>query len=463
MPRKPELLLLAALISGCSLAPQYSAPIVDLPAQYFEPGWQSASPSDATKAIDWSLFNDATLSDLQTLLVQRNPDLHAALAHHQAATAYAAGVSGLSAPQVDAEMATLRQRQSDNRPLRGASQPSVYNSNTLGLAGSLDLDLWGRLRNEASMAQAQADASAGDLREAQRSLQTQLAIHYLKLRGMDSQSKILHETIDSYGQALKLVESRYRGAIASELDLVRAKHQLSDAKAQLDETLGQRAVELHMVAALVGSTAEQLNLTLADPHPELPHIPKTLPSALLQQRPDISAAERRVYAANRGIGVARAAMYPDIGLTASIGGQTTGSGSLLAASNRYWALGPLIHLPILEGGRLQAQKDQKVAEFDEASARYRSTVLNAIREVEDNLAMLNHLEQQASDENDALGAAQRATTLATQRYKEGAISYLEVLTAQTLDLEAQRKLQKVQTNQMIHSARLIGAVGGKWG
>ncbi|WP_369990788.1 efflux transporter outer membrane subunit [Pseudomonas xanthosomatis] len=463
MPRKPELLLLAALISGCSLAPQYSAPIVDLPAQYFEPGWQSASPTDPTKAIDWGLFNDATLSDLQALLIQRNPDLHAALAHYQAATAYAAGVSGLSAPQVDASMATLRQRQSDNRPLRGSSQPSVYNSNTLGVAGSLDLDLWGRLRNEASMAQAQADASAGDLREAQRSLQTQLAIHYLRLRGMDAQSKILHETIDSYGQALKLVESRYRGAIASELDLVRAKHQLADAKAQLDETLGQRAVEHHKVAALVGSTVEQLNLTLPDLQPELPHIPKTLPSALLQQRPDISAAERRVYAANRGIGVARAAMYPDIGLTASIGGQTTGSGNLLAASNRYWALGPLIHLPIFEGGRLQAQEDQKVAEFDEASARYRSTVLNAIREVEDNLAMLNHLEQQASDENDALGAAQRATALATQRYKEGAISYLEVLTAQTLDLEAQRKLQKVQTNQMIHSARLIGAVGGQWG
>lgn len=157
MLRKPELLLLAALISGCSLAPQYSAPIVDLPAQYFEPGWQSASPADATKAIDWSLFNDATLSSLQALLIQRNPDLHAALAHYQAATAYAAGVSGLSAPQVDAEISSLRQRQSDNRPLRGASQPSVYNSNALGLASTLDLDLWGRLRNEASMAQAQAN------------------------------------------------------------------------------------------------------------------------------------------------------------------------------------------------------------------------------------------------------------------------------------------------------------------
>jgi len=462
MLRKPEPLLLAALISGCSLAPQYSVPTVDLPAQFFEPGWQSASPTDATTVIDWSLFNDATLSGLQALLIKRNPDLHAALAHQQAAAAYAAGVSGLSAPQVDAGMATLRQRQSDNRPLRGASQPSVYNGNTLGLAGTLDLDLWGRLRNEASMAQAQAAASTEDLREAQRSLQTQLAIRYLRLRGMDAQSKILRETIDSYDQALKLVESRYRGAIASELDVVRAKHQLADAKAQLNETLGQRPVELHMVAALVGSTAAQLKLTLPDPPPELPHIPKTLPSALLQQRPDISAAERRVYAANRGIGVARAAMYPDIGLTASVGGQTTGSGRLLAASNRYWALGPLIQLPIFEGGRLQAQEDQKVAEFDEASARYCSIVLNAIREVEDDLAMLNHLEQQASDEDDALGAAQRATTLATQRYKEGAISYLEVLTAQSLDLEAQRKLQKVQTNQMIHSARLIGAVGGQW-
>ena len=239
----------------------------------------------------------------------------------------------------------MRQRQSDNRPLRGSTQPSVYNSNTAGFALGLDLDLWGRIRNQAAAGDAQAQASGDDLAAARLSLQKQLASLYVQLNGLDAQSRILSHSLEDYAQALQLTRDRYQGQIASELDLTRAQSQLASAEAELDEVRAQRNLTEHAIGELVGEPASQFHLSPSAQLLSLPSIPRQLPSTLLQRRPDIAAAERRVYAANAGIGIARAAWYPDFSLTGMLGGQTQGVGNLSAAGNRYWALGlSLIHI-----------------------------------------------------------------------------------------------------------------------
>ena len=225
---------------------------------------------------------------------------------------------------------------------------------------------------------------------------------------------------------------------------------------------GQRNLTEHAIGELVGVAASNFTLPPSQQLIALPGIPSQLPSHLLQRRPDIAAAERRVFAANANIGVAKAAWYPDFSLTGLIGGQTQGVGNLLSAGNRYWALGPLVNLPIFDGGRLSANERQAKAEFEEASAQYRSHVLKAVREVEDNLAQLRDLQQEAQDEQAAADAAQHTQALAMNSYQAGAVSYLDVVTAQTAALQAQRTLQAVQTRQLQASVGLVTALGGGW-
>ena len=283
-----------------------------------------------------------------------------------------------------------------------------------------------------------------------------------RLNGLDAQSAILSQSLDDYAQALQLTRSRYQGQIASELDLTRAQSQLASAEAELDEVRGQRNLTEHAIGELVGEPASQFQLPAATQALTLPGVPQQLPSALLQRRPDIAAAERRVFAANANIGVARAAWYPDFSLTGLLGGQTQGSGNLLAAGNRYWALGPLVNLPIFDGGRLSANERQAHAEFEEAAAHYRSQVLRAVREVEDNLGQLRDLQQEALDQQAAVNAAEHTQTLAMNSYQAGAVSYLEVVTAQTVALQAQRGLQALQTRRLQASVGLVVALGGGW-
>ncbi|MEX5612342.1 efflux transporter outer membrane subunit, partial [Pseudomonas protegens] len=376
--------------------------------------------------------------------------------------AYASQLQAGLFPQISASAQPLRQRQSDSRPLRGSTQPSVYNSNTAGFALGLDLDLWGRIRNQAAAGDAQAQASGDDLAAARLSLQKQLVSLYVQLNGLDAQSRILSHSLEDYAQALQLTRDRYQGQIASELDLTRAQSQLASAEAELDEVRAQRNLTEHAIGELVGEPASQFHLAPTAQLLSLPSIPRQLPSTLLQRRPDIAAAERRVYAANAGIGIARAAWYPDFSLTGMLGGQTQGVGNLLAAGNRYWALGPLVNLPIFDGGRLSANERQAHAEFEEAAAHYRGQVLRAVREVEDNLGQLRDLRQEALDQQATVNAAQHTQTLAMNSYQAGAVSYLDVVTAQTAALQAQRGLQAVQTRELQASVGLVVALGGGW-
>ncbi|MGE8416355.1 MAG: efflux transporter outer membrane subunit [Pseudomonas sp.] len=463
---KPLAALLLLALHGCSLAPHYQVPPIELPAQYREQSsdgpWHPAAPPQGLAEQWWRLYQDPRLDDLQQRLLRANPDLAAALAHYDSAQAYASQLHAGLFPQISASAQPLRQRQSDSRPLRGSSQPSVYNSNSAGFALDFDLDLWGRIRNQAAAGDAQAQASGDDLAAARLSLQKQLASLYVQLNGLDAQSRILSHSLEDYAQALQLTRDRYQGQIASELDLTRAQSQLASAEAELDEVRAQRNLTEHAIGELVGEPASQFSLAPSEQLLSLPSIPQQLPSTLLQRRPDIAAAERRVYAANAGIGVARAAWYPDFSLTGMLGGQTQGVGNLLAAGNRYWALGPLMNLPIFDGGRLSANERQAHAEFEEAAAHYRGQVLRAVREVEDNLGQLRDLRQEALDQQAAVNAAQHTQTLAMNSYQAGAVSYLDVVTAQTAALQAQRGLQALQTRQLQASVGLVVALGGGW-
>ncbi|RAU44661.1 MULTISPECIES: efflux transporter outer membrane subunit [unclassified Pseudomonas] len=454
----------ALTLQGCSLAPNYTPPAVPMPEHFKEDAgpWRPAKPADQLQRQWWAVFQDAQLDRLQHRLLDANPDLKAALAHYEASVAYASQLHAGLFPQVNASVAPLRQRQSDRRPLRGNAQPSVYNSDTTGFSLNFDPDLWGKIRNQVAAGDAQAQASADDLAVARLSLQKQLATLYVQARGLDAQSRILQASLNDYTQALQLTRDRYEGKIASALDLTRAQSQLAEARAQLDDVKAQSNLSEHAIAELVGVLPSDFAL-VHDAEPlKQPDIPQALPGSLLQQRSDVAAAERRVFAANANIGVAKAAWYPDFSLTGLLGGQTQGSGNLLAAANRYWALGPLVSLPIFDGGRRSANERQAKAEFEEAAAQYHSQVLKAVREVEDNLGQLRDLEQESQDQQAAVQAAQSAERMATSSYEAGAVNYLDVVTAQTNALQAQRRLQEVDTSRLQASVGLAVALGGGW-
>lgn len=457
---------LSLMLQGCSMAPNYKAPFERMPDHYREQSgngaWHPAQPADKLQTHWWEQYQDSRLDELQQQLLKANPSLTAALARFDAAQAYASQLHAGLFPQISASAQSLRQRQSDHRPLRGDSQTSVYNSNTTGLSLDFDLDLWGRIRNQIAAGDAQAQASADDLAAARLSLQHQLTTLYLQVRGLDAQKEILMQSLDAYGKAVQLTRDRFQGQIASELDMARAQTQLAQAKTQMDDVCAQRNLGEHAIAELVGELPSNFRLA-EDPHPiVLPTLPASLPSSLLQRRPDIAGAERRMFAANANIGVVRAAWYPDFSLTALLGGQTQGEGNLLSAANRYWALGPLISLPLFDGGRRNSQEAQAKAQFDEAAAHYHEQVLQAVREVEDSLGQLRDLQLQAKDEQDSFNAARIAEKIATDSYQAGAVSYLNVVTAQTAALQAQQALQIIETRRLQGNANLMFALGGGW-
>ncbi|MDF3931264.1 efflux transporter outer membrane subunit, partial [Pseudomonas citronellolis] len=330
--------LLGALfgLSACSLAPAYQPPLPAMPAHYSDAhgDWLPAQPADRAPAHWWQRFGDARLDQLQAELERANPDLAAAVAHYDAARAAAREIAAARAPQAGLSAQALRQRQSDDKPLRGSDQPDIYASDTLALGLDLDLDLWGRLRNLAAAGRAEARATGDALAAARLSLQGELTRQYLALRGLDRQAGILGQSLEAYAQAQRMTQARYDNGIASELDLARAEHQLADARAQRDEVDGQRRLLQHAIAELLGQDAGRFAIPADGSLPALPEVPAELPSTLLQRRPDIAAAERRLFAANAGIGVARAAWLPDLDLGALVGGQSAGSGSLLSAGNR---------------------------------------------------------------------------------------------------------------------------------
>jgi NodT family efflux transporter outer membrane factor (OMF) lipoprotein len=466
--KKPSLALTLAItvaLSGCSLAPAYKPPATPTAPAYKNVGpWVDAQPGDQLPRENWwQRYGDTELDELQTQLLANNADLAAALAHYTQAQAYSAQARSELFPQIGAGAVAQRQRQSDTAPpLRNPDAPADYNSYTVGVQASYEVDLWGRVRNTVEAGRDNALAAQADLASAQLSLQAQLADSYMQLRGLDQQIALLQQTIQAYEKALKLTQTLHRGGIVSGLDVSRAQTQLSDARSQWSQTVAQRELTQDAIAVLVGQNASSFSLPVQTSAIPVPVVPLDVPSILLQRRPDVAAAERRVAAANAGIGIARAAWFPSLTLNAQGGFQSTGWANLLTAPNRIWALGPALAYDVFDGGYRKATIEAAKAKTDEAGATYRGVVLGAFQQVQDNLALLDHLGTASSDQKSASDAAQHALDLSMTQYKQGAVSYLDVVQAQTVALQEQRGLLQLDTQRLRASVQLIRALGGGW-
>jgi NodT family efflux transporter outer membrane factor (OMF) lipoprotein len=460
------LLGVAVALDGCSQAPPLKMPELPSPPAFKEAGvWQPAQPADTLpRQAWWTLYGDPELDALQQRLLDHSADLAAALARYQQSKAVTDQVRAIQSPTLNASASTQRLRQSETHALRvlGPQSPDDYSSTTIGLNLQYEVDLWGHVRDQVAAGVALNEAARADLAAAQLSLQAQLADAYIQLRGLDRDAALLHDTVAAYTRALDLITQRHDGGLASGLDLARAQSQLEETRSQAQQSDAQRALIEHAIAALVGEAASSFTLAPRTTDLALPRIPTGLPSALLQRRPDIAAAQHRVVSANASLGVAKAAIFPTLNLGLQGGYDSRNIANLIQAPNTFWAVGPSLVGTLIDGGRRRAEVARVQAVLDEAGANYRSVVLVAFQQVEDNLALLKHYGAATESEDAAVAAAQRTLALANTRYREGAASYLDVVTAQTTALQSQRSALDLATRQRRANVALIRALGGGW-
>jgi NodT family efflux transporter outer membrane factor (OMF) lipoprotein len=464
MQIRASLLFAVLLLSGCDLAPDYRVPSTPQPAAFKETGpWVTATAATALPhQAWWTLYGDATLNGLEARIDTANPTLAQAQARYDAARGYLEEAQAPLLPSLSIGGHADADKQSANRPLRSASQPTYYGDNMAAADVSWDIDLWGKVRNLIKAGKAQAQASEDDLAAVRLSLEAQLADDYLQLRELDAQAALLRDAGGIYGKAQALTNYRHDKGIASGLDVSRATTQYEDAQAQLSDTLGRRALIEHAIASLVGEAASQFALAEQVVKIPVPNLPAGIPSTLLQRRPDVASAERQVAATNAGIGVARAAFYPDISLSALAGFQNTGSNALFTAPNAFWALGPTVAVSVFDNGANERGLTVAKAANANAAAAYRGAVLKAFQEVEDNLALLNRLADASDAKSKSVAAATKTQQLALALYRNGALGFLDVVVAQTTALQAQQAELTLQTRRLEASVDLIKAVGGGW-
>jgi NodT family efflux transporter outer membrane factor (OMF) lipoprotein len=464
LPRVAVWSTLIATLTACSLAPPLELPAVPIAAAYKEQApWTPAAPADTLpRDAWWTLYGDGELDRLQTQLITNSPDLAAALARYEQARAFADQLRSGLFPTLFLRGDAQRGRQSESGPTAGVATPSHYNAYALGVGAQYEIDLWGRVRGSVNAGDLQAQASAADLESARLSLHAQLADYYIALRGLDREAALLANTVAAYDRAHALTQERYDAGIVSGLDVAQAQTQLDTARSQRAQNLAQRATLEHAIAALVGVSPSEFVLAPRAIPLNLPEIPPDVPANLLQRRPDIAAAQRRTAAANADVGVTRAAFFPSITLSGGYGFESNRTAQWLTAPNAAWSIGPTLLLELFEGGRRRAQVAQARAALDEAGALYRGVVLGAFQEVEDSLALLHFYAVAAQAERSAVTSAGRSVEFATNRYREGAVNYLEVVQSQTAALTAQREALDLETRQLRASVALIRALGGGW-
>jgi len=455
---------LTLLLGACSLAPPLKTPVIAAGDAYKEGGdWTQAQPADRLPRDSWwTLYGSAELDTLQTRLIAANPTLAAAFANYGQARALADQARAGLFPTLGLNAGVQRQRESVNAPLISSAVPRYFDTNVLGGSVSYEIDLWGQIRNEVKEGEANAAAAAADLENARLSLIAQLVNDYIQLRSLDRSSKILNDTVTAYARALGLTEQRHGAGIAPGLDVSQAQTQLDAARSQASQTLAQRALMEHAIAALLGVSASTFSIEPAIVVIQQPQIPIGLPATLLQRRPDIAAAQRRMIAANANIGVARAAYFPSLTLAGSGGVESTSFSNWISAPSTFWAIGPNALLTVFDGGLHKAQVAQARAEFDASAANYRGTVVSAFQQVEDSLATLNYDSQAAQQEKAAVDAAQHTLDLSLALYVQGAADYLTVVTSQTALLQTQLTALNLDTVQLQASVNLILALGGGW-
>jgi NodT family efflux transporter outer membrane factor (OMF) lipoprotein len=456
---------LALALAACAQAPVQQPPAVPMADSFRDvpPGWAAADAKTPLLPADWwTMYQDPQLDTLQQQLIANSPDLASALARYRQAQAATGVVRAAQSPTLGASLNGQRIRQSDLKPLRGATSPDEYNSGTLQFDLGYEVDLWGRISKQVSAGEAQERAANADLAAARLSLQIQLADTLLALRGADADIQLLRETEVAYKRQADLMTQRHNGGSASGLDLARAETQLESTRSLLRQRQAQRNVQEHAIAALVGANAASFTVAPAGNAFVTPVVPLGLPSQLLQRRPDIAAAALRVAAASDQLGVARTALFPSLTLGLSGGYQSSDFDRFARASNLFWAVGPSLAVSLLDGGRRKAQIAGAEASLDEAGQRYRAVVLTAFQQVEDQLSLLTNYDEAAKSDHLAASAAQRALDLAKKRYDEGAASYLEVVTAQTAYLQSRRSELDLTTRYRQAGVQLVKAVGGGW-
>jgi NodT family efflux transporter outer membrane factor (OMF) lipoprotein len=461
------------------VGPNYSRPpAAGLAPEFKEPGpttfketdgWKAAQPSDQTlRGKWWESFDDAKLNTLEEQIDPANQTLKAADADFRAARAAIGLYRANEAPTISIGPSVGAVRQSVNEPYVGgtASQGGMGVGNfVLPLDFSYEVDLWGRIRRSVTAAKEQAQASDADLETARLSLHAELAIDYFNLRADDAQKKLLDDTVATYQQALQLTEDRYNGGASPLSDVTQARTQLQTAEVQDSDVTIQRAQYEHAIAVLTGQAPATLTIApgpvTVNP-PAIPVIPGALPSQLLERRPDIAGDERRMAAENEQIGIAQAAFYPTLDISAQGGLQGTSLVNIFSWPSRFFAVGPVLSQTLYDHGRLRAGSDIALAQYDSAVANYRQTTLTAFQQVEDNLAALRVLETESEQQRAATESAQQSLDLFNTRYEGGVDTYLQVVTSQTTALANQRNEIEIMRRRLEASVLLIKALGGGW-
>jgi NodT family efflux transporter outer membrane factor (OMF) lipoprotein len=451
------------MLGGCSIGPSYFRPKAPVPAEYKEmAGWKTAEPRDhELRGNWWEVYNDPVINSLESQVSVSNQTLAQAEAQYRQARALVAQARAAYFPVVDLSASTNRSGASTSGSSSGASRGAV-SVHSISLDATWEPDLWGRVRKTVEANVAIAQASAADVESSRLLLQAELAQNYFSLRALDAQQQILENTVGAYQKSLTLTQNRYDAGVVARLDVVQADAQLKSTQAQLLDVGVARAQFEHAIAVLIGKPPAEFSLPRTPLAGEPPLVPAGLPSELLERRPDIAAAERRVASANAQIGVAQAAYFPALSLSASGGFQSLAIGELLSAPARFWSLGATLAQTLFDAGARRARTAQAVAVYDATVAAYRQTVLTSFQEVEDNLAALRILEQEASVQAEALAGNRLTVELTLNQYKAGTVSYLNVIIAQAAALASERNAVDIRSRRLAANVALIRALGGGW-
>jgi NodT family efflux transporter outer membrane factor (OMF) lipoprotein len=457
--------VLVALLSGCAVTRVDPPAPVTAPAQYKEDGlWKQARPATAEPVPEqwWTLFDDPVLNDLQRRLVIGNENLKAAVAQLAGARAALEASRSALLPTLSVGVSGTRSASPDGNVTNGTINRGPTNSVQASLNASWEPDLWGRLRLASEGAGATLQATADDLAAARLSAQATLAQTYFSLRTAEAQEALYDRSVQAYQRFLDLTQARYQSGVAARSDVLQAQTQLRSAQAQLLETRSTRAQLAHAIAVLLGLPPSALELAKNAALPTPPEVPMMLPSQLLERRPDIAAAQRRVASAYAQIGVADAAYFPSLTLSGSGGYRSSTLSKLLSAPNLFWSLGPSLAQAIFDGGQRKLASAQARTSAEVATSTYRQTVLTALQEVEDNLILADHLREEARLQQEALASAQRNLELVTDQYRAGTVSFLDVTTAQNSAFNAEASLLSVRNRQLAAISLLLKNVAGRW-
>jgi NodT family efflux transporter outer membrane factor (OMF) lipoprotein len=457
--------------SGCAVGPNYHRPAPVMSNAYEEPppeGWKSAQPNEAIpRGKWWEIYNDPQLNQLEEQVAISNQNVIAAIAQYREARDQVRIARSSFFPTVTAAPSVTAAKgsatlSSANTANANAAAATVVDY-TLPVDVSYQADVFGSIRRSVAASTATAQASAADLENARLTYQAQLAQLYFQLHGLDGDADLLQRTVTAYEESLQLTQDRFDVGVASGADVAQAKAQLETTRAQLVDVGVARAQYEHAIAILIGKAPADVKVAAATLSTPPPPIPVGVPSTLLERRPDITSAERSVAAANEQIGVAKAALFPVLTLSASGGFESTSLASWLTLPSRFWSVGPQLAATLFDAGKRRAQVDLQEAAYDASVAGYRQTVLTALQQVEDQLAALRILEQEEDVQRGAVEAAQESLAISLEQYRAGTVDYLQVITTQTVAFQNERTAIDILTRRLTASVLLIEALGGSWG